>query len=139
MAYLVVTSKGKELYRRELAGPVTLGRSTDCELWLNDTGVSRKHCRFEPAGDGWEVHDLGSRNGVFVHGEPVTKHVLRDGDVVRIGEARIRFYEVGFVSARPAAPTRSSDPMSETIAHPEIASIGPKPRPAPRPATPGRK
>ena len=40
MAYLVVTVKDKELYRRELTGPVTLGRSTECDLWLNDNGVS---------------------------------------------------------------------------------------------------
>ena len=139
MAYLVVTLNGKELFRRELASAVTFGRSTDCDLWINDAGVSRHHCRVEPApgsGAGWVVTDLGSRNGVLVHGERVTSHPLKDGEAFRIGGARITFHEVGFVSARPSAPTRSSDPMSETEVAPAFNS--PRPMPAPRPAMPGR-
>jgi len=137
MAYLVVTANGKEIYRRELAGPVTLGRSTDCELWLNDAGVSRRHCKFERVGDAWEVHDLGSRNGVLMHGERVEKQVLRDGDVVRIGGSRITFHEVGFVSARPSAPTRSQDPMAETtVTRAEFNGVRPLPN-TPKPA-PGK-
>jgi pSer/pThr/pTyr-binding forkhead associated (FHA) protein len=137
MAYLVVTMKGKELYRRELSGPVTLGRSTDCDLWLNDQGVSRRHCRFELGDDGaWSVHDLGSRNGVLLHGERVTKCRLTDGDYVRVGDAKITFHEVGYVSARPATPQRGSgDSMSDTVVN--SASRMGRVLPAPRAATPG--
>jgi pSer/pThr/pTyr-binding forkhead associated (FHA) protein len=143
MAYLVVTVRDRELFRRELSGPLTLGRSTDCELWLNDNGVSRRHCRFEQASDGaWEVHDLGSRNGVFAHGQRVAKHTLRDGDHVRVGEAKITFHEVGYVSSRPATPQRGAgDSMSDTVLK-SASRVGralPTPRAVtPRPATPGK-
>jgi pSer/pThr/pTyr-binding forkhead associated (FHA) protein len=139
MAYLVVTMAGKELYRRELAGPVTLGRSTECDLWLNDNGVSRRHCRFDRGEGGtWEVHDLGSRNGVFVHGERISKHPLKDGDHVRIGGVKIAFHEVGYVSSRPAIPQRGSgDSMSDTVVSSSASRIG-RVLPTPRADTPGK-
>jgi len=138
MAYLVVTVQDKELFRRELSGPLTLGRSTDCELWLNDQGVSRRHCRFERASDGtWEVQDLGSRNGVFSHGQRVTKHTLRDGEYVRVGGAKIKFHEVGYVSSRPATPQKGAgDSMSDTVVN-SASRIG-RSLPMPRAATPGK-
>jgi pSer/pThr/pTyr-binding forkhead associated (FHA) protein len=138
MAYLVVTVKDKELFRRELSGPLTLGRSTDCELWLNDQGVSRRHCRFEQASDGtWEVKDLGSRNGVFAHGARVAKHTLRDGDYVRAGDAKITFHEVGYVSSRPAQPQKGAgDSMSDTVVN-SSSRVG-RALPTPRAATPGK-
>jgi predicted component of type VI protein secretion system len=131
MAYLVVTMSGKELYRRELNGPVTLGRSTDCDLWLNDQAVSRRHCRFERVGDAWEVHDLGSRNGVMLHGERITKYTLRDGDALHIGAARVAFHANGYVSARPATPQGVGDSISDTImanAAPRTGRVLPTPR-----------
>jgi len=136
VACLIISTNGKELYRRPLAGPVTLGRSIDCELWVNDAGISRNHCRFTPIGDAWEVQDLGSRNGVFVHGQRVTKQLLRDGDDVRIGDAKVTFHEFGFVPVRPVAPTPSIDPMAETVAHPRPSQV--IARRAPRPAQPSR-
>jgi pSer/pThr/pTyr-binding forkhead associated (FHA) protein len=118
---------------------VTLGRSTDCDVWLNDNGVSRRHCRFERAqGGAWEVHDLGSRNGVFVHGERVGKHTLKDGDHVRIGSAKITFHEVGYVSSRPAKPQKGSgDSMSDTVVSNSASRVG-RALPKPRAATPGQ-
>lgn len=136
MAYLVVTVKGKELYRRELSGPLTLGRSTDCDLWLNDQGVSRKHCRFERVGDAWEVHDLGSRNGVVLHGERVTHHALGDGEAVHVGSARVTFHAVGFVPARPATPQGTGDSISDTVIGKSAPRAG-RTLPTPRAAMPG--
>jgi pSer/pThr/pTyr-binding forkhead associated (FHA) protein len=126
------------LYRRELSGPVTLGRSTECDVWLNHQGVSRRHCQFERGDDGtWSVHDLGSRNGVLLHGERVTKHRLVDGDYVRVGDAKITFHEVGYVASRPAMPQRGSgDSMSDTVVN-TGARTG-RVLPLPRATTPGR-
>ena len=49
------------------AGAV-IGRSRDCDIVLDDAGVSRKHAEIRPSGDGWTVADLGSTNGVLVNG-----------------------------------------------------------------------
>jgi FHA domain len=142
MAYLVVSMKGSELFRRELSGPVTLGRSTDCGVWINDAGVSRRHCRIEKTGDdAWEVVDLGSRNGVVVHGERVARHTLKDGEAFHIGAARIAFHAVGFVSARPQRPSApaqgSADSISDTVISNSASRMG-RALPTPRAAMPGQ-
>ena len=139
MAYLVVSMKGKELFRRELSGPATLGRSTDCGVWINDASVSRRHCRIEKTGDdAWEVVDLGSRNGVVVHGERVTRHPLSDGEAFHIGGVRIAFHAVGFVSSRPPRPSTpqgSADSVSDTVISNSASRMG-RALPIPRAATP---
>ncbi len=138
MAYLVVTIKGKELCRRELSGSsVTLGRSTDCEFWLNDQGVSRRHCRFERVGDAWEVQDLGSRNGVVIHGERITKRELSDGDAIHLGAVRITFHADGYVSARPATPQGFGDSISDTVIASSASRTG-RMLPTPRATVPTR-
>lgn len=139
MPYLVVTMDGKELYRRELTGPVTLGRSTDCDLWLNDAGVSRRHCRFEQHGDAWEVVDLGSRNGIVLHGERIMKHTLRDGDAIHVGAARVTFHAVAFRPSRPtrpATPQGVGDSISDTVISANAASHMGRALPMPRATKP---
>ena len=86
MAYLVFSShKGEEIGRRRLEGPVTIGRSHECDVSLHDILLSRSHCRLERTRDGWVVTDLGSKNGTVIDGRPVTRHALRPGEVIRIG------------------------------------------------------
>ena len=40
-----------------------VGRSPECDVAVRDLLLSRTHCRIEPAGHGWKVVDLNSRNG----------------------------------------------------------------------------
>ena len=106
MAYLVITLNGKQIGRHELKGEATIGRATDCEVWINDLGISRRHAKIELRPDGrWFVYDLKSRNGVYLRDVQVTDQILTDGDVLKIGPARIMFHEVGHYNARPTLPT----------------------------------
>jgi len=92
MAYLVFsTDKGKELGSRRLDGPLTIGRSPDCDVSLHDILLSRSHCRLERTRDGWVITDLGSKNGTVIDGRPVTRHALRPGEVIRIGRVNVTF------------------------------------------------
>ena len=83
--------------------PVTIGRSPENVLALNDTLLSRFHCVIEPAptrpiGDTfqvdetgmtdaatWHLRDLGSRNGTKLNGVKVSDSVVRPGDVIKRG------------------------------------------------------
>ncbi|MBX3406381.1 MAG: Flp pilus assembly complex ATPase component TadA [Phycisphaeraceae bacterium] len=83
--------------------PITIGRSPENVLSVNDTLLSRFHCVVEPApsrpkGDTfsvdetgtteaatWHLRDLGSRNGTRLNGVRVTDSILRPGDVIKIG------------------------------------------------------
>jgi len=64
----------------------TFGRDPACDCVLPGNEVSRKHAQVSSVGVLPMLHDLGSRNGVFVGGERVQEQLLGPGDVVRIGE-----------------------------------------------------
>ncbi len=70
----------------------TIGRSRDCEIVIEDVGVSRRHAEIRPAADGWTIEDLGSTNGVIVNGREVRGvQPLRVGDRVELGSTEIVF------------------------------------------------
>ncbi len=51
----------------------SIGRSRDCEIVLDDAGISRHHAEIRPAAEGWTIEDLGSTNGVLVNGHPIAR------------------------------------------------------------------
>jgi hypothetical protein len=74
------------------SGGGTIGRSRDCDVVLDDAGVSRRHAEIRPGSDGWTVADLGSTNGVRVNGAEVRgAHALAPGDRVELGSTEIVF------------------------------------------------
>jgi hypothetical protein len=80
--------------RRLLVPPAggTVGRSRDCDVVLDDAGVSRRHAELRPGPDGWTIADLGSTNGVRVNGAQVRGvQLLRSGDLLEIGSTEIVF------------------------------------------------
>lgn len=76
-----------------LEGTVRIGRASECEVTLNDPGVSRTHAIVETAGAQPRVRDLGSTNGTFVNGERVTSRELRSGDELRFGNTHVQLEE----------------------------------------------
>jgi hypothetical protein len=63
-----------------------VGRSRECAIVLEDSGISRRHAEIRPTPDGWEIEDLGSTNGVLVNGMQVRgREPLRDGDRIEFG------------------------------------------------------
>jgi len=80
--------------RRLLVSPGggVIGRSRDCEIVLDDAGISRRHAEIRPGPDGWTVEDLGSTNGVLVNGEAIRgAQPLHSGDRVELGSTEIVF------------------------------------------------
>jgi hypothetical protein len=80
--------------RRLLVPPAggTIGRSRDCDIVLDDVGVSRRHAELRPGADGWTIADLGSTNGVLVNGKQVGgRESLHPGDRVELGSTQIVF------------------------------------------------
>ena len=63
-----------------------VGRATDCEIVVDNLGVSRHHCSIVRDGDNWAVVDKGSNNGTFVGGQRITKHTLKHGERVIMGK-----------------------------------------------------
>lgn len=76
----------------ELQSEVTIGRSGDCSIFLEDLAVSRLHATIHqlPGGD-YELEDNSSATGTFVNGLPVIRWLLKEGDIVQIGGSKFTF------------------------------------------------
>ena len=72
---------------------MTIGRSPECDVFLDDVTVSRAHAVITKTGDGWRIEDQGSLNGTYVNRRRVESAVLEDGDDVQIGKYRLTFLE----------------------------------------------
>ena len=70
---------------------VTIGRSRDCDVTLDDANVSRRHAEVRREGGTWVVADLGSTNGVKVNGHRVSQQPLQPGDEITLGLERLVF------------------------------------------------
>lgn len=69
-----------------------IGRMEDNDLVIEGVKVSRYHAVVAPATHGFAVNDLRSTNGILVGGQRVIdSHLLRDGDVIRIGTTDMVF------------------------------------------------
>lgn len=80
---------------------VTIGRSPDCDIVLDDRQVSRLHARVVWRADHYELEDMGSKNGTHLNGRDVfSPQPLRDGDEIQIA---LR-YKLAFVDAGATAP-----------------------------------
>jgi DNA-binding CsgD family transcriptional regulator len=62
-----------------------LGRSTQCDLFVLDPTISRKHAEITVHGIDVTVTDLGSRNGTYVDGNRIGSSVVRQGQIVTFG------------------------------------------------------
>ncbi len=85
---------------------LTIGRSSENEVVLDDRQVSRKHASVETTASGVLLKDLGSGNGIFVEGRRVLEFRLSDGASFNIGDALLR-YE-GKPDAAAMSPAGSS-------------------------------
>ena len=80
--------------RHMLAGErLTIGRSRECEILVDDPNVSRRHAEVRKTIEGWMIVDLGSTNGVKVNGKRVQEEVLRPGDTITLGLVELHFDE----------------------------------------------
>jgi pSer/pThr/pTyr-binding forkhead associated (FHA) protein len=86
---------------------LTIGRSSTCDIVLDDSGASRQHARLRRAQTGFTIEDLGSTNGTWLKGESVTRAPLQIGEAIRIANSTLRLQQA---TAQPLA-----EPNPQTI------------------------
>lgn len=104
MAYIILTSNGRELDRHELKGASTIGRAADCDIRVHDILLSRHHCRIEPFGDAWRITDIQSKNGTYLGWQRIRQQILTNNDDLRVGRTLIKFLSGPF---EPSAETQT--------------------------------
>lgn len=92
MATVCVIFGGKEERTYTLDRPrMVVGREPQCEIAIDNLGISRQHCALLNKGDTFVVQDLGSANGTFVNGKKIVEHYLNDGDEIFLGKYVLKF------------------------------------------------
>lgn len=73
-------------------GENLVGRDPRCPIWVDATGVSRRHATITMTGNQATIEDLGSSNGTFVSGRRIdAARPLADGDVIELGTTGLTF------------------------------------------------
>ena len=72
-----------------------IGRSSKSDIQIDQESVSRNHCKLLNTGKSLLIRDLGSTNGTYVNDGPVGEHVLRDGDLIKVGRTIFKFLTGG--------------------------------------------
>src|SRR5918993_1544653 len=123
---------------------ISLGRSSDNRVVLDDPGASYRHALIRREGDGYRIEDLGSRNGTWVNDKRLTgRHALEDGDEIRVGNTRLVFNVVDEASQQehpPARPEVSLPREIQVITDPpeEEPEVGPEETEPERPEEAGQ-
>ncbi len=74
---------------------ITIGRSAECQIRLNNPGVSRKHAKIYSANDQFFIEDLGTPNGTRVNGDQIEKATrIQHGDLIQVAGEKIRVLDL---------------------------------------------
>jgi pSer/pThr/pTyr-binding forkhead associated (FHA) protein len=107
-------------------GSLSVGRSSTCQLFLDDPLVSRRHAVFLVASTGVTIEDQQSRNGVLVNGHRIEgRTVLSPGDKILIGSAELTLLAAPEV-ARVIDESAGRKTLSRVVA-PAFSSSAPPP------------
>ena len=74
-------------------GRTLIGRSPECQVFLDDVTVSRRHAEVTRDGETFSIRDLGSLNGTYVNRRRIESVVLENDDEVQIGKYRLTFLQ----------------------------------------------
>ena len=90
---------------------LSIGRDAVSDIQLKDFSVSRQHAQLVRVFSDYYVEDLGSTNGTYLNDRPVTKHMLKHGDLLRIGNFSLRL----LVQEPGKEPVNEKDEMEKTV------------------------
>lgn len=95
-----------------IKGRTVIGRGSDADVTIDDTGASRRHAEVQWDGARARVRDLGSTNGTQLNGARISDAVLEPDSVISIGRSRIVFRvlaQAAPATQRPTPATQRSD------------------------------
>jgi pSer/pThr/pTyr-binding forkhead associated (FHA) protein len=72
-----------------VTGPMTIGRSAECDISIPVEEISRRHALVKPNASGLQVEDLGSSNGTYINNKRVQTGQLGPGDELRLDQVRL--------------------------------------------------
>jgi len=90
---LIARMNGVVVQERALnGGNILIGRDKLCDIPVTSSIVSRQHALVINLSSGVGLVDLGSKNGTFVDGRRIGRHLLQSGDLISIGDCTITYF-----------------------------------------------
>ncbi len=116
--HLILSCEDRDPVRIELRGDsVSIGRSPEADVVLNDAAVSREHGRIEQEGDGYTLTNLSRTNPLLLNAEPVSSARLYAGDRIQIGH-----HSLAFLSDRAQDQRPSHDSGARRLSSSQLAA-----------------
>jgi hypothetical protein len=145
MPKLTLQYEGRLLKEYAVGVGLTIGRSPDNTVIVDNPAVSGHHARVFSESGAVILEDLNSTNGTFVNGQHTTRRVLRTGDVLLIGKHQLVFeHTQEWAAAPPQLPALGDTVYLDTKQHRELLSslddvrAQPQTRPAQKTPSPRR-
>ncbi len=125
MAQLVVEFESEALFAITLepGREYFIGRSSQTDIVLSDTSVSRHHAMlFQQLGE-WTIENQSKTNRTYVNGKPIDRIALHDGDHATIGRYTVKFHEFADTASFSSENT-STEARSAAVASQKTTVIG---------------
>lgn len=104
---------------RRFESRILIGRSTRCDLVIDDPTVSREHLVIELHGDRMTAINQNANNTTLKNGAPIRKEAVASGDILAVGPARLRLTLAAGASQGPAAAL-----LARLSRHPKALAAG---------------
>lgn len=111
---------GEFLLDREVT---TIGRNQDNDICIDNLAVSGHHAKLLTIFDDSFLEDLDSTNGTFVNGTAISKHPMKNGDVILIGKHELRYINEAMVTGDDIDKTVLIRPKPELPSYPDPSTI----------------
>ncbi len=96
---------------------IVIGAGSASDIALHDSTVSSRHCAVRAVGPGFEVSDLGSKNGTFYDGAGITKATVPAGATLRLGESLVQLLPTEeLVAIDPSSADHFGGLLGESVA-----------------------
>lgn len=105
---------------------IVIGRSPECDIVVvNDAKCSRKHARVDWTEEGFVIQSLSSSNLLKINGDSINKSLLREGDIVSLGDTDLQFN----INGAPTTPSirSSTQPSVANRPSPQLELVQPPP------------
>ncbi|MCW9023040.1 MAG: FHA domain-containing protein [Gammaproteobacteria bacterium] len=92
MSKLTLSFKGKILKVFPiLRGQMLIGQDPECHIHIDSLALAPKHARIDTKDQTSILVDMGGEQGTFVNQEKIDKHLLKDGDQIRVGKHTMQY------------------------------------------------
>lgn len=98
-SFLLILASGEQKQISDSQSRLRIGRLPECEMFINEPIVSRRHAEVYYENDCYFVQDTGSANGTAVNNRPITQPTkLSPGDTISVGSAKIIYQQTKIAS-----------------------------------------